>query len=241
MRAWENDTVWENKRTVWCEVPSQRTQNAQESLGAAQKTASQEEAQQGGEGDEMQPGGQRRRANASGPAERPQDERGNPEPHVTKDASDAEAAAPAEPRGPEHKERAQDQRGNLLPHVTKEASVSEVTPPDWGGEEEESSPEGQDKAGTVDAQWPWGPAGRPSDQEAGQMRPSEPTGGPPSHNSGPTDTPCEPAGEPPAQPRRPDDDGKGERPTVTLVPNLSWQVQHVQEHMARRRRDRAAT
>ena len=52
------------------------------------------------------------------------------------------------------------------------------------------------------------------------MRPSEPTGAPPSHNSGPTDTPCEPAGEPPAQPRRPDDDGKGERPTVTLVPNL---------------------
>ena len=30
------------------------------------------------------------------PAERPQDERGNPEPHVTKDASDAEAAAPAQ-------------------------------------------------------------------------------------------------------------------------------------------------
>ena len=58
MRAWENDTVWENKRTVWCKVPSQRTQNAQESLGAAQKTASQEEAQEGGEGDEMQPGGQ---------------------------------------------------------------------------------------------------------------------------------------------------------------------------------------
>ena len=189
----------------------------------------------------MQPGGQRRRANASGPAERPQDERGNPEPHMTKDASDAEAAAPAEPRGPEHKERAQDQRGNLLPHVTKEASVSEVTPPDWGGEEEESSPEGQDKAGTVDVQLPWGPAGRPSDQEAGQMRPSEPTGAPPSHNSGPTDTPCEPAGEPPAQPRRPDDDGKGERPTVTLVPNLSWQVRHVQEHMAPRRRDRAVT
>ena len=116
------------------------------------------------------------------PAERDQDERGNPELHVTKGVSDAEAAAPVEPRGPEHTDRLQDQRGNLGPHATKEASFSEVTPPDWGGEEEESSPEGQDNAGTLDAQWPWGPAGRPSDQEAGQMRPSEPTEEPPRQN-----------------------------------------------------------
>ena len=142
------------------------------------------------------------------PAERDQDERGNPELHVTKGVSDAEAAAPVEPRGPEHTDRLQDQRGNLGPHATKEASFSEVTPPDWGGEEEESSPEGQDNAGTLDAQWPWGPAGRPSDQEAGQMRPSEPTEEPPHKTSGPTDTPSKPAGEPPAQPRRPDDDSK---------------------------------
>ena len=135
-------------------------------------------------------------------AERPQDERGNLEPQVTKEASNAEAAAPTEPMAPEYTERPQDERRNLGPHVTKAASVSEDTPPDWGCEEEESSPDGQGMAGTVGAQWPWGPAGRPSDQEAGQMRPSEPAGGPPHKASClTTNKPSEPAGEPPVQPQ----------------------------------------
>ena len=93
--------------------------------------------------------------------------------------SDAEAATPTEPRAPEQTERLQDVQGNMGPHVTKATSASEDTPPDWGGEEEDSSPDGQDKEQAASAQWPWGPAGRPSDQDAEQQRPNEPAGEPP--------------------------------------------------------------
>ena len=53
-----------------------------------------------------------------------------------------------------------------------EYGTSEDTPPDWGGEEEDSSPDGQDKEQAAGAQWPWGPA----DQDAEQQRPNEPAG-----------------------------------------------------------------
>ena len=108
------------------------------------------------------------------------EERGSPElpePLVTKETRDTAATGPTEPSELGHTERAQDQRGERLPHATSEASVREVTPPDWGDEEEDSNPEVPDQEGT--AQWPWGPAGRPSDQEEGQRKPNEPTGKPP--------------------------------------------------------------
>ena len=108
------------------------------------------------------------------------EERGSPElpePLVTKETRDTAATGPTEPSELGHTERAQDQRGERLPHATSEASVREVTPPDWGDEEEDSNPEVSDQEGT--AQWPWGPAGRPSDQEEGQRKPNEPTGKPP--------------------------------------------------------------
>ena len=90
--------------------------------------------------------------------------------------SDAEAVTPTEPRAPEQTERLQDVRGNMGAHVTRAPSASEDTPPDWGGEEEDSSPDGQEKEQATGTQWPWGPAGRPSDQDAGQQRPNEPAG-----------------------------------------------------------------
>ena len=102
------------------------------------------------------------------------EEGGSPEPLVTEETRDTAATGPTEPSELGHAERAQDQRGERLPHATSEASVREVTPPDWGDEEEDSNPEVPDQEGT--AQWPWGPAGRPSDQEEGQRKPNEPTG-----------------------------------------------------------------
>ena len=156
--------------------------------------------------------------------------------------SDAEAVTPTEPRAPEQTERLQDVRGNMGAHVTRATSASEDTPPDWGGEEEDSSPDGQEKEQAAGTQWPWGPAGRPSDQDAGQQRPNEPAGEPPRKRSGlPTDKPNEPAGEPPDRPLRLASTSEGEPQTaegksiVTLVPNLRWQVPRVQEHMARQR------
>ena len=108
--------------------------------------------------------------------------------------------------------------------------------------EEDSSPDGQEKEQATGTQWPWGPAGRPSDQDAGQQRPNEPAGEPPRKRSClPTDKPNEPAGEPPGRPLRLASTSEGEPQTaegkskVTLVPNLRWQVQRVQEHMARQR------
>ena len=96
------------------------------------------------------------------------------------------------------------------PHVTRATSTSEDTPPDWGGEEEDSSPDGQDKEQAAGAQWPWGPAGRPSDQDAEQQRPNEPVGGPPRKPScSPTDRPNEPAGEPPVRPKAGQHVGRG--------------------------------
>ena len=155
------------------------------------------------------------------------EEGGSPEPLVTKETRDTAATGPTEPSELGHAERAQDQRGERLPHATSEASVREVTPPDWGDEEEDSNPEVPDQEGT--AQWPWGPAGRPSDQEEGQRKPNEPTGKPPR----------QPARGAARGPRREDSD-QGEQTTVNLVPNLRSQVRQVQEYMARWRGDRAS-
>ena len=76
-----------------------------------------------------------------------------------------------------------------LPSMKREASSPEVTPPDWGGDDDSDvdptaeTREEQEQEEASEAQWPWGPAGRPSDRRtsAGHLaqRPSEPVGEPP--------------------------------------------------------------
>ena len=132
--------------------------------------------------------------------------------------------------------------GEIWRHMRQRQSVPQKTRRRTGGAKEDDSEEdgspGDER--TNQAQWPWGPAGRPSDQDEGQQRPNEPTGEPPRKRPClPTDKPNEPSGEPPRRPVRLTSTSTG-RPVVaegrvTLVPNLCWQVQQVQEYMARRR------
>ena len=73
--------------------------------------------------------------------------------------------------------------------MKREASSPEVTPPDWGGDDDsnvdptDETPEEQEQEEASETQWPWGPAGRPSDRRASAghlvQRPSEPVGEPP--------------------------------------------------------------
>ena len=68
-------------------------------------------------------------------------------------------------------------------------SSPEVTPPDWGGDDDRDvdptaeTPEEQEQEEASETQWPWGPAGRPSDRRASAghlaQRASEPVGEPP--------------------------------------------------------------
>ena len=59
-----------------------------------------------------------------------------------------------------------------LPGVKREASSPEVTPPDWGRDDDSDvdptaeTPEEQEQEEASEAQWPWRPAGRPSDGRA---------------------------------------------------------------------------
>ena len=96
----------------------------------------------------------------------------------------------------------------MLPSGRRDTSVSEDTPPDWGGDGDDSDNNtevelpAQWKAEDVtEDQWPWGPAGRPSDrgEGAGHMaqRPNEPVGEPPQwRNQLGALKPNEPEGEP---------------------------------------------
>ena len=115
--------------------------------------------------------------------------------------------------------------------------------PDLGGDdrEREEADSSRGHAGEPSTEWPWGTTGRPSDQESGQQRPNEPEGATPRKRVRPTDRPNEPSGGPPRSAPRSSGTAKGATATtrgkVTLVPNLHWQVQRVQEHMARQRAD----
>ena len=145
------------------------------------------------------------------------------------------AAQPEDRPPPEHETKEASDRPPPQ-HETGEISQSE-TPQDWGGSETEEnqpevhqSPEDSDEGGQgqVRDQWPWGPAGRPSD--AGQssgllaLRPAEPTGGPPHHlqRQHLPDCPSELGEEPTTRPREP----------VDLQPNERWHaVYRIQARM----------
>ena len=133
--------------------------------------------------------------------------------------------------------------GGIWRHMRQRQPVPQKTRRRTGGGEEDDSEEDGSPGGRENepgTQWPWGPAGRPSDQDEGQQRPNELTGEPPHKRPClPTDKPNQPSGEPPRRPLSLTSTSKG-RPVaaegrVTLVPNLRWQVQRVQEYMARRR------
>ena len=145
-----------------------------------------------------------------------------------------------------------------LPSVKREASSPEVTPPDWGGDDDSDvdptaeTPAHQEQEEASEAQWPWGPAGRPSDRRASAghlaQKPSEPAGEPPPRhlNLLGAQKPNEPEGEPPsirATAAEADASGvrEGGRPRVSLTPNLRWQVQQVQQHMLVSRRKGGTT
>ena len=97
-------------------------------------------------------------------------------------------------------------------HVKKEDS-----PPDWGGEEsDENLQVGEELL------WPWGNAGRPSDRSDSpgilSQRPNEPEGDPPSRGTASSE--------------------RTEGGTISLTPSRMWlDVQQVQAHMARARRE----
>ena len=73
--------------------------------------------------------------------------------------------------------------------MKREASSPEVTPPDWGEDDDSDvdptaeTPEEQEQEEASETQWPWRPAGRPSDRRASaghlEQRSSEPVGEPP--------------------------------------------------------------
>ena len=61
--------------------------------------------------------------------------------------------------------------GTMLPSERRDASVSEDTPPDWGGDDDDNDsntevelPAEWKAEDVTEDQWPWGPAGRPSDR-----------------------------------------------------------------------------
>ena len=111
------------------------------------------------------------------------------------------------------------------------------------------TPEEQEQEEASETQWPWGPAGRPSDRRASAghlaQRPGEPVGEPgeppPRHlNLLGAQKPNEPEREPPSSSRairataaEADASGmrEGGRTRVSLTPNLRWQVQQVQQHV----------
>ena len=71
-------------------------------------------------------------------------------------------------------------------------------------------------------------------------KPNEPIGEPPSRSTGPStaaQAPREPDGEPPRRSSPRQQETRGERTQVNLVPKFSWQVRQVQAHMAEKRSD----
>ena len=61
--------------------------------------------------------------------------------------------------------------GTMLPSGRRDASVSEDTPPDWGGDDDDNDsntevelPAEWKAEDVTEDQWPWEPAGRPSDR-----------------------------------------------------------------------------
>ena len=107
-------------------------------------------------------------------------------------------------------------------HVKRERGVSEDTPPDWGDDDSPSgSPESTDDDDGDDdmqlSQWPWGPGGRPSDNDGATGRltekPNEPAGEPATKKARvntATEKPREPEGELPRRglPQDPASSGK---------------------------------
>ena len=129
-------------------------------------------------------------------------------------------------------------------HVTRATSASEDTAPHWGGGTKKKTAAQMDKKRNK----PRVHSGRGDQQADLQTKTqdsSDPTNPPGSRHANalslPTDKPNEPAGEPPGRPLRLASTSEKEPQTaegkskVTLVPNLRWQVQRVQEHMARQR------
>ena len=164
-------------------------------------------------------------------AEQLPEARGSTEAHATKAAKVEEDTPPDWGDEESGSEEASSPRGH--------SEEPKTYRPDLGCEEREreeaGSPRG--RAEEPSTQWPWGMTGRPSDKESGQLRPNEPKGAPPRKRVCPADKPFEPSGEPPRSAPRSSSTEKEETATtrgkVTLVPNLHWQVQRVQEYMAR--------